>query len=210
MAKKKWRKTVRGWMHDKAIKEASRKSRRVDPAFMYRWEHVQAVVTTSLKLADVTGADVDIVEAAAWLHDICKEAKDRHPQEGAKYARKHLPKTDFPKQKIEAVAQAIEDHMGLWRDEPLTELESQVLWDADKLTKIGVLIAFHWTGNGMMSQDKVTTQEILERLQSADFRAKTVASMHTKAAKKAAKARFEAYDAMVAQLSAELHATDIK
>lgn len=197
-------------MREKAEEEASRKSTSKDPAFLYRWEHVQAVVTTALKLADLTGADAEIVEASAWLHDVCKEAKDRHPQEGAKYARKHLPKTDFPKKKIEAVAQAIEDHMGLWRDKPLKTLESQVLWDADKLTKIGVLVAFHWTSNGLMSQNKVTTEEILGRLQSADFRAKTVASMHTKPAKRAAKARFKAYDAMVAALSAELNATDLR
>ena len=210
MAKKQWRDAVRDWMYEKALDEARQKSGKKNPVFMYRWEHVQSVVTTAVRLAELTGADVEIVEAAAWLHDICKEAKDQHPQEGAKYARKHLPKTNFPKKKIEAVAQAIEDHMGLWREKPLTNLESQALWDADKLTKIGVLAAYHWTGNWATTSNKLTTVEIIERLGSTDFREKTVASMHTKPAKRAAKKRFAAYDAMAAALSAEWDATDLK
>ncbi len=209
MAKKEWRKAVRGWMREKALDEAQRKADSKKPPFLYRWEHVQAVVTTALRLAELTGADAEVVEAAAWLHDVCKEAKDDHPKEGAKFARKHLPKTDFPKKKIEAVAQAIEDHMGLWRDKPLKNLESQVLWDADKLTKIGVMAAFHWTSGGIAAGKGMKTEEILSRLTSADFRAKTVASMHTKPAKRAAKARLKAYDAMVKAFSDEISATDL-
>ena len=38
--------------------------------FSHRWEHVQRVVQMALWLADKTDADRDIVEAAAWLHDI--------------------------------------------------------------------------------------------------------------------------------------------
>ena len=83
----------------------------------YRWEHVKAVVMLARKLARLTNADEEIVEAAAWLHDIRKDAADNHPQEGATYARQFLPTTDFPPEKIEPVAQAIIDHMGLWLDQ---------------------------------------------------------------------------------------------
>ena len=211
MSKKRkvWREAVREWMYEKAYDEAERKSDVKKPAFMYRWEHVNAVVVTALRLADLTGADREVVEAAAWLHDVRKDAKERHPQEGAAFARKYLPKTNFPKKKIEATAQAIEDHMGLWRDKPLKSLESQVLWDADKLTKIGVVAAFHWIGGDIARGRDSSTERMIEQLESADFRKKTVASMHTKPAKKAAKARFKAYDRMVAQLSTEWRATDL-
>ena len=179
--------------------------------FLYRWEHVQAVVITALRLAELVGADTDIVEAAAWLHDVCKESGDKHPQKGAAFARELLPQTSFPKKKIEAVATAIEQHMGLWRDEPLTNLEAQVLWDADKLTKIGVMAAFQWTGGGVSdSKRQVSTESMIKRLGSADFRDKTVASMHTKPARRAAKKRFKAYDKLVAGLSAEFNASDLK
>ena len=195
-----WKAAVEEAMRHKAAKQAN---------FSYRWEHVRAVVTVAHKLAVLTGADTDVVEAAAWLHDIRKEAKERHPQEGAKFARQFLPTTDFPAEKIEAVATAIEEHMGLWRDEPLTVLESQVLWDADKLTKIGITAAAHWMGGDFTRGRIESTEKLIERLQSADWRAKTVASMHTTPAKRAARSRFAAYDAMLAQLSAEWHALDI-
>src|SRR5690606_7903429 len=116
-------------------------------SFNYRWEHVTTVVTLALRLAELTGADAEIVEAAAWLHDVCKYTDgSRHPIAGADFARTFLPTTDFPPDKVEAVAAAIADHMGLWRDEPLAVLEAQVLWDADKLAKIGLTAVFHWAG----------------------------------------------------------------
>ena len=49
------------------------------PLFAYRWEHVQAVVRLANRLAERTGADREIVEAAAWLHDVGKGShSDEH------------------------------------------------------------------------------------------------------------------------------------
>ncbi len=206
---RKWQKAVRNAMRKSAAKQNNKKSAADNPAFSYRWEHVCAVVKTGKKLAQLTGADVEIIEAAAWLHDICKEAGDQHPQEGAKYARHFLPKTDFPPEKIEAVAHVIEAHMGLWRKTPLQNLEAQVLWDADKLTKIGVLAAVHWLG-GDVTRNRISgTGDVIKRLQSADWREKTVASMHTEPARRAAYRRFAAFDAMLSALQTEWGAKDV-
>ena len=35
-----------------------------------RWAHVQGVAARARGLAPVLGADADLIEAAAWLHDI--------------------------------------------------------------------------------------------------------------------------------------------
>jgi HD domain len=35
-----------------------------------RWSHVQGVAAWARSLAPVLGADADLLEAAAWLHDI--------------------------------------------------------------------------------------------------------------------------------------------
>lgn len=207
--KKAWRKAVYEAMHTTAKKEALYRTKSNTPPFNYRWEHVCAVVTCALKLADLTGADKEIVEAAAWFHDVAKEARDDHPREGAKFARKFLPKTDFPPEKIEAVAQAIESHMGLWRDEPLTNLEAQVLWDADKLTKIGLTAAIQWTFGAIAADKRFTTERAIKDWQAQDWREKTVKSMHTEPARRAAQKRFEAYEQLVAGLSAEISASDI-
>lgn len=112
--------------------------------FRHRWEHVCQVVRLALWLADETGADRTIVEAAAWLHDV-RKGRPSHGIAGALAAQEILAETDFPSEKIPAVADAIRKHVGLFRAsgaEPpalsLAPLEAAVLWDADKLSKIGV------------------------------------------------------------------------
>lgn len=207
--KKAWRKAVRNAMWKSADKQTTKKSAADNPAFSYRWEHVRAVVKTAKKLAKLTGADKEVVEAAAWLHDVAKKAGEQHPQEGAKFALKFLPKTDFPEDKIAHVATVIEDHMGLWREEPLTDLESQVLWDADKLTKIGVLAAVHWVSGDVTRNRIGKTEDVIKRLKSTRWRAKTVASMHTEPARNAAFHRFVAFDALLEALKIEWNATDV-
>ena len=178
-------------------------------SFNYRWEHVQSVVTLAMRLGELTGADLQVVEAAAWLHDVRKEAGESHPREGAKFAREFLPQTDFPKKKIKRVARAIEDHMGLWRDEPLTKLESMVLWDADKLAKIGLTAVFHWTGLALAGNKTRTLADLIARGRSAEWQAKTVASMHTEPARRAAKSRLKSYQWLWDSLEAELKGDDL-
>lgn len=207
---KKWRRAARKAMHQATLREAARRYQTEEPVFNYRWEHVQAVVTLALKLADLTGADKEVVEAAAWLHDIRKDKKDNHPIAGAAFARRFLPKTDFPAEKIERVAQAIEDHMGLWRETPLDNLESQVLWDADKLAKIGLTAAFHWMGMGFAAGRQVTTYDLVGNGRTVDWQEKTVASMHTEPARQAARARLQAYNWLWDQLELELTAGDLQ
>jgi uncharacterized protein len=207
---KEWRKAAKKAMRKATIKEARQRYGTAEPVYNYRWEHVTAVVTLAVKLATLTGADEEVVEAAAWLHDIAKDKGSNHPQMGAEYARKFLPKTNFPAGKIELVAQAIEQHMGLWRSHPLEVLESQVLWDADKLAKIGLTAAFHWTGMNLAEGKTRTTEELITNGRKASWQEKTVASMHTAPAKRAAEARLEAYNQLWNQLEGELEGDDLR
>lgn len=207
--KKEWRKAVKKAMRQAAQEEALKRYGKADVTFNYRWEHVTAVVTVALKLAQMTGADLQVVEAAAWLHDVAKDKGANHPRAGAKYARKFLQKTDFPEEKVEAVAEAIADHMGLWRDEPLTNLASQVLWDADKLTKIGLTAAFHWTGLILANGKPSTSRGLIKSGRKADWQIKTVASMHTEPARRAAQRRLESFNQLWDNLEAELNGDDL-
>jgi HD superfamily phosphodiesterase len=56
-----------------------------------RWAHVQGVAARARSLAPILGADADLLEAAAWLHDIgyMPELVDTgfHPLDGARYLR---------------------------------------------------------------------------------------------------------------------------
>ncbi len=214
MSKKKkkpaWETAVKRAMYQATINEAKRRYKTKTPVFNYRWEHVTAVVTLAEKLADLTGGDRDIVVAAAWLHDIRKDTGNDHPREGAIFALHFLPKTDFPAKKIKRVAYAIRQHMGLWRDKPLTVLEAQILWDADKLTKIGLTAAVHWTAGSLAKGKPHNTRMLIKQGRAADWQEKTVASMHTKPAKKAAKKRLKAYNKFWDKLERELDGEDLK
>jgi hypothetical protein len=56
-----------------------------------RWDHVQGVAAQSRSLAPILGDDAEMLEAAAWLHDIgyTLELADTgfHPLDGARYLR---------------------------------------------------------------------------------------------------------------------------
>lgn len=197
-------------MYDATLEELRGRNGTTQVSFNYRWEHVTTVVTLALKLAELTGADADIVEAAAWLHDVCKFTHgEQHPQAGAAFARNFLPTTDFPPEKIDAVAAAIAEHMGLWRDEPLAVLESQVLWDADKLAKIGLTAVFHWMGGALAGNRMHTLERLIHRAQTNDWLPRTVASMHTEPARLAAQRRLAAYRALYDALQGELTGKDL-
>lgn len=211
ITKKPWRKTVKKAMKRATEEEAKQRFGTADPPFNYRWEHVTAVVTLALKLAELTGADAEVVEAAAWLHDIRKEAGPKHPQEGAKAARELLPTTDFPPEKIGHVAKTIRSHMGLWRKKPLKDLEAQVLWDADKLAKIGLTAAFHFTPLTLMKGNGTTTQSLInDARKNSKWMSRTVASMHIEPAKRAAQKRLKRFNKLWKRLEAELQGNDLQ
>lgn len=204
-----WRDAVRQAMCEAAADELLEDHGTQQVSFNYRWEHVQSVAALAVRLAQLTGADVDVVEAAAWLHDICKEMEDQHPQAGARYAREFLPQTDFPAEKIDPVARAIEHHMGRWREEPLTDLASMILWDADKLTKIGLTAAFHWMGKLLAGTESTSVADLIDYGRNAEWQEKTVDSMHTEPAQRAAEKRLARYDWLWNALEAELQGDDL-
>jgi putative nucleotidyltransferase with HDIG domain len=56
-----------------------------------RWAHVQGVAAQARSLAPILGHDAELLEAAAWLHDIgySREVAETgfHPLDGARYLR---------------------------------------------------------------------------------------------------------------------------
>lgn len=204
-----WRQAVQEVMREATEREIVNRYGSLEVSFNYRWEHVTSVVSLAKKLAQLTGADSDVVEAAAWLHDIRKESGSSHAAEGAEFANSFLIQTNFPPEKIERVAQAIEMHMGLWRDEPLTNLEAMVLWDADKLAKIGLTAVFHWTGGSLAGSEIRDVRALIEESRQVDWQEKTVASMHSEPAKRAARNRLDHYRWLWQSLEEELNGDDL-
>ncbi len=91
------------------------------------------------------GADLDVVELAAILHDIFENKEThssiegfRHEIEGAKEARKILKELGVADNTIDAVCHCIESHRKRTGTEPQT-VEAKCLFDADKLDCIGAI-----------------------------------------------------------------------
>jgi uncharacterized protein len=178
------------------------------PVFDYRLEHTLAVVKLARWLAPLAGADPDIVECAAWLHD-CRKAlnagkgKDSHAQDASAVVAEILDGTDFPPDKIPAVRNAIEHHVGLKRHTRLEPVEAACLWDADKLSKIGAASLVHF-GCIAGAFEPIDTAGILQRGELWLHRARTIASsMNTKPARKEAERRVAFLTAHYQQLSRE-------
>lgn len=185
LAQKQATAEARGVWHVKADKAI---------AFNHRWEHVQTVVNLALWLAAETGADPEIVEAAAWLHDIRKGVAN-HGLAGAKEAKKVLDQTNFPPDKVGAVFDAISRHVGLYRAAdapPIEPVESAVLWDADKLSKLGAqALAYNLSMNYLRGLDLAQRRRTMVEFTQAVL-SRTVASMNTAPARLAAEKRYQA------------------
>ena len=177
--------------------------------YNYRREHVTAVASLALKLAHILGADKEVVEAAAWLHDVTKVDGESHAATGAEFAREFLADTDFPQEKIDEVTQAIADHKGLWLEIPLTNLSSQILWDADKLSKLGLTAVIHWSSMILAGEQPITTSGLITLLRNLEWQQKTVESLHTSPARRAAKQRLKEFQRFWTILEVELDAEDI-
>ena len=97
-------------------------------------EHIKYVVENAVKLAKEYGADVEIVELGALLHDIAKPSKygpaEEHHIYGAEIAEQLLTELNYPKDKIEQVKNCVLNHRGSV-NRPKDTIEEQCVADAD-------------------------------------------------------------------------------
>lgn len=108
------------------------------------WEHTERVYRLCLHLGPPAGADMDLLLAAALLHDLGRDEEDRsnggicHAARGAELARELMPEFGYAPAAIAAVAACIAAHRFRGGDEPAS-IEARVLYDADKLDAIGAV-----------------------------------------------------------------------
>ena len=107
---------------------------------VHDFDHVLRVLALAERIGSAEGADLEIVRAAALLHDVGREQAEAegidHAAFAADRAREIL--AGRPTAKAEAVISAIAAHRFRTGPEPST-LEAQVLFDADKLDAIGAV-----------------------------------------------------------------------
>jgi len=108
----------------------------------HNWEHTQRVIRLSKHIGKIEGANLEILELAAILHDICKPEEFKkmgaicHAEKGAILAKQILTKYKVPQEKINAVVHCIEVHRKTQNKKPET-IEAKILFDADKIDSLG-------------------------------------------------------------------------
>lgn len=194
--------------------------------FAHDLSHVVRMRKHALKIAEIENADVEIIDAAALLHDIARIKEDHeiigdHAIEGAKYAKKFLKVVNFPEEKIDDVCHAIKVHRKSQEEEPKT-LEAKIIRDADYLDALGAIcLARILTATVQLKKyvrpvileedlDKVTKEN---RNKSAvhymvyllDKAGEDLDGLYTDYAKKVAKQRYDFQKDYVDQFLAEWH-----
>lgn len=105
--------------------------------------HVERVHGMAVRIAAEEGADMDVVRAAALLHDVARAMEDEgkvedHAAEGARIAEGILREVGFPEDKIPLVIDCIRVHR-FRRDKYAMSIEAMVLQDADRLDALGAI-----------------------------------------------------------------------
>jgi uncharacterized protein len=108
------------------------------------WDHSERVRRLCLKIGKAEGADLEVVEIAAYLHDIGRPYQDEskgavcHAQKGAEMARALLEGYPMSTERKENIIRSIQSHRFRGNCRPLS-IEARVLFDADKLDSIGAI-----------------------------------------------------------------------
>jgi uncharacterized protein len=107
---------------------------------VHDFDHVLRVLALAERIGRAEDADLEIVRAAALLHDAGREQAEKEGIDHAAFAScqaRHIL-AGQPAARVDAVAHAIAAHRFRTGPEPAT-LEAQVLFDADKLDAIGAV-----------------------------------------------------------------------
>jgi len=96
--------------------------------------HFVPMHSYAVNLAKRLGANLEVVEIAAWLHDIGSiiYRREDHHITGADIAEEQLKKLRYPKNKIELVKKCILNHRGSVNNHR-GSLEEQIIAEADAM-----------------------------------------------------------------------------
>lgn len=113
-----------------------------EPPYDYRLDHTRRVVKLAKKICNEMKADMETITLAAWLHDIAKPGNHgvpNHGEKSAEMASEILLEMGYDAEIISRVRDMISKHVGLTLEKHIEPLEAQILWEADKLDKLGIV-----------------------------------------------------------------------
>jgi len=181
------------------------------PLYNYRGDHVEQVVKLAEHLGSKTDADMDIVVLAAWFHDFAKpglggiEIRD-HGVASAELAREWLIKNGYDKTIVEKICDVIRKHVGLTLEKPLEPIEAQILWEADKIHKLGLVGLLQYVLNGIrLHPGKSLSDFHIELVEFLPLAARIADSVVTERGKELAIERLKTLQELARILETELN-----
>jgi len=159
-------------------------------ACAHGWDHVMRVRGLAMHIARAESADLEVVDAAALLHDIGRggphDASEGHAAASAQLAEITLDRRDCPPGERAAIIAAIRDHSYAEGCTPAS-LEGRILQDADRLDAcgaVGIARAFMRAGEQGRAMDTAVAHFHDKLLRLGE-------GMHTPTARRIAEERHE-------------------
>ena len=111
---------------------------------VHDFDHILRVYRMAERLGTLVGADMDILRAAALLHDAegatpGGAGRKQHHLASAEFAERVLSEEGWPAERITAVQHCIRAHRFRGTGEGPQTVEARVLFDADKLDVLGAI-----------------------------------------------------------------------
>jgi uncharacterized protein len=112
---------------------------------VHDFDHIMRVYNMAVRLTKAEGADLEIVHAAALLHDSqgsdpsSASGRLEHHQASAKFAAAVLAEKGWEQERIEAVQHCILAHRFRNPAEEPKTIEAQIIFDSDKLDALGAI-----------------------------------------------------------------------
>jgi len=181
------------------------------PLYNYRFDHVKEVVDLAKYIAAGTDANLDVVILAAWLHDIAKPgiggiSANDHGIVSAEIAEDILLEQGIDYETISQVTDVIRKHVGLTIEETLEPIEAQILWEADKILKLGIVGLLQSILNEIRIFPGQDLNEINKRLQEfLQLAANLADCVVTERGKEVAKERLQRLNLLADMLDSELN-----
>jgi uncharacterized protein len=133
----------------------------VDP--VHGFDHALRVYKLAESIGKQLDADLEILHAAALLHDASGAApgdsgtRGSHEQDSAEFARSVLQEEGWSEERIAAVDHCIRSHRYRNREEPQS-LEAKILFDADKLDVVGAFGVARTIGYAVQAHRPIFSQ----------------------------------------------------
>jgi uncharacterized protein len=123
---------------------------------IHDFSHIKRVYHMAERLAKIEGADLEIVHAAAFLHDSRgtmpgSNERAEHHLASAAFAAEVLAEEGWPQERIEAAQHCIRAHRFRDKRERPETIEAKVLFDADKLDVLGAVGVVRTVGYALLA-----------------------------------------------------------